>query len=92
MSVGREIAAEEGDTVVQKKIAEMDALLKDARRLVDGTEAIFQRNGFSRKQLSEIAIKTGVAALGAQMRKEETNANAPKKVKKKRSKRAKVRI
>ncbi|MEM8985383.1 MAG: hypothetical protein AAGC95_01550 [Pseudomonadota bacterium] len=70
----------------------MDALLGKARDLVEGTDALFEKHGLSRQALSEIAVKTGIAALGAQMRKEEATATAPKKPKKKKAKRARVRL
>ena len=79
-------------SAVEKKIADMESIIGEARRLVQGTDAMFERNGLSRDKLSEIAMKTGVAALGAQMRKEEAAAEAPKKPKKKKPKRARVRI
>ena len=73
-------------------IADMDSLLDEARRLVEGTDAIFEMNGLSREKLSEIAVHTGVAALGAQIRKEEAAATAPKKAKKRKVRRARVRL
>ena len=93
MESGQGSAAEEGQSAVSKKIADMDALLLEARGLVEGTDEIFERQGFTRKELSQIAMNTGIAALGAQMRKEEAAATAPKrKAKKKKAKRARVRL
>lgn len=93
MESGQGSVAEEGQSAVSKKIADMDALLLEARGLVEGTDAIFERQGFTREELSQIAMNTGIAALGAQMRKEEAAATAPKrKAKKKKAKRARVRL
>ena len=93
MESGQGAAAEEDQSAVTKKIADMDALLLEARGLVQGTDAIFEKQGFTREELSQIAMNTGIAALGAQMRKEEAAATAPKrKAKKKKAKRARVRL
>ena len=93
MEFGQGSAAEESQSAVEKKIADMDALLGEARGLVAGTDAIFQKYGFSQEELAQIAVNTGIAALGAQMRKEEAAAAAPKKkAKKKKAKRARVRL
>lgn len=80
-----------GNPAVGKAIISMESLLSEARQLVQGTNAIFQRNGISREKMAEIAMQTGVAALGAQMRKEEAAVDAPKKSKKK-AKRARVKL
>ena len=82
----------DGESTAATTIADMDSLLDEARRLVAGTDAIFEKNGLSRDKLSEIAVHTGVAALGAQIRKEEAAATAPKRAKKKKAKRARVRL
>lgn len=94
MEPGQETSSEpaKGKPSVEKTIADMEALIGEARKLVSGTDALFEKNGISRQKLSEIAVQTGVAALGAQMRKEENALTAPKKPKKKRPKRARVRL
>ena len=81
-----------GKSSVDAKIADMEKLVSEARNLVQGTDDMFKRVGLSREKVAEIAMKTGIAALGAQMRKEEDAANAPKKVRKKKAKRARVRL
>lgn len=86
------LLVEESQAAIEKKIADTDALLSDARKLVAGTDALFEKDGFSRAELDEILVRNGVAALGAQMRKEEAKASAPKKARKKKAKRARARI
>ncbi len=82
----------EGNLSVEETISKMDALLAEARETVAGTDAIFEKLGVSREEMAEITMKTGVAGLCAQMRKEEEAATAPAKKKKKRIKRTRVKL
>ena len=82
----------ESNSSADGAIAKMDSMLSEARKLVSGTDAIFERIGISREKMAEVTMKTGVAGLGAQMRKEEEAVTAPPKKKKKRVKRTRVKL
>ena len=84
--------SQESKSAADEAITKMDSMLSEARNLVAGTDAIFERIGISREEMAEITMKTGVAGLGAQMRKEEEAAFAPAKKKKKRVKRTRVKL
>ena len=70
---------------IEVSIAEMDALVQKARRLVENTNTIFEEIGLTREQLKERLDKRGITALGAQLRKEAARARAAKRRKKKKS-------
>ena len=76
----------------ETKSVDVDALLNEARNLVSGTDALFEKHGLSRSRLTNAFLQNGIAALGAQMRSEEAKAEAPKVIKNKKPKKARVRL